>query len=243
MSALAVTALTLAALAAHAQVFESASVKPTKVAGGYYEYHFRVLPNRLNAHNVTLWQLIKQANDLRDDQVSGPDWLDRNHYDLIATTGEAVSKDTMRTMLRNLLIERFHLESHWDTRTGAMYRLVTLPKGIKMNPAVAAQSEPNSPTSDGNSIRFEGAMSMQQLAERLTPFARRPVVDATKLEGAFNLKLRFDSEDPSRLADDGVTAPTLAAALQEQLGLKLVPAKDAIKILVVDRADAVPVAN
>jgi uncharacterized protein (TIGR03435 family) len=41
----------------------------------------------------------------------------------------------------------------------------------------------------------------------------------------------------------GVVPPLLTKAVEEQLGLKLVSGKEAIKVLIVDHADAVPVAN
>ena len=85
-------------------------------------------------------------------------------------------------------------------------------------------------------------MSMPQLAERLSTQAGRPVLDATGLDGYFNIDLKFapDDFDPSK---EGVLPALLPTALEEQLGLKLVPTRGAIKTLVVDHADSVPVEN
>jgi uncharacterized protein (TIGR03435 family) len=47
--------------------------------------------------------------------------------------------------------------------------------------------------------------------------------------------------DPAK--DIGAPAPVLTKAVEEQLGLKLVPAREAVKILIVDHADAEPVEN
>lgn len=222
--------------------FEAASVRPLKSSVG--PFHFTVLPDRLDVHNMDLQFLIKRAYDLRDDQISGPDWLVSAHYDILAATGEPVSKDTMRTMLGSLLVERFHLTTHWETRTVAMYRLVVLPKGPKMKTADQGYAVPNSPTLDRGSVLLNGPMSMAQLAERLAPYAGKPVVDETNLDGYFAIKLTFASDDLQAGAADGdFAAPVLTMAVQEQLGLKLVPESGPIKVLVIDHAEAIPTAN
>ncbi len=221
--------------------FEAASVKALK--GGEGPLHFTVLPNRLDVKNMSLEFLIKQAYELRDDQISGPDWLSTHRYDIAATSGAAVPQATMRTMLQNLLVERFHLATHWEMRTKAMYRLVVSPNGPTMKTAKQGHAVPNSPMQSGNSIRFSGPMSMGQLAERLTPFAGKPVVDATKLDGYFTVALTFASEDYAGPADNGPLPPLLTTALQEQLGLKFVPESGPIKIFVVDHAEPVPTGN
>jgi uncharacterized protein (TIGR03435 family) len=222
--------------------FEAASVKALKIPK--HAIRFNVLPNRLDVENMSLQFLIKQAYDLRDDQVSGPDWLRNHRYDIVATTGEPVSKDTMRTMFQNLLVERFHLATRWETRTMAMYRLVVLPKGPKMKTAAQGYAVPNSPTVDRGAVRLDGPMSMPQLTERLARYAGKPVVDATSLDGYFTMSLTFASDDLQASSTEGDFAPpVLTTAVQEQLGLKLVPETGPIKILVIDHAEPVPTAN
>jgi uncharacterized protein (TIGR03435 family) len=49
-----------------------------------------------------------------------------------------------------------------------------------------------------------------------------------------------DDVDASR---EGVIPPLLPKAIEEQLGLKLVAATEAVKIMVVDHADTAPVEN
>lgn len=221
--------------------FEAASIKPLK--SSYSEaFHFTVLPNRLDVKNMSLKFLIEQAWDLPDFAVSGPDSLTTHHFDIIATSGAPVSRAVMQIMLRNLLIERFHLATRMDSRIESDYRLEKLPGGPVMKTAADGQALPTPPTREGSSIRYNGPMSMRQLAERLTHYTGKPVVDATSLEGYFQIALTFASEDLA-VSGQGVAAPLLTKAVQEQLGLKLVPAKEALKFLVVDHADDVPVSN
>jgi uncharacterized protein (TIGR03435 family) len=191
---------------------------------------------------MSLQYLIKQAYDVRDDQVFGPDWLSNHGYDIAATTGTPVSQAAIRTMLKNLLVQRFHLAVHSETRIKALYRLVVLPNGPKMKTVEQGYAVPNSPLREGNSIQFGGPMSMRQLAERLSTFAGKPVRDATNLDGYFTVKLTFAPDD-ARSDDSGPLPALLTAAIQEQLGLKLIPESGPVEILVVDHAEPVPTAN
>lgn len=240
MSKLALAAL-LASVLDGQPSFDAASVKPLKSSEG--PFHFTILPNRLDVKNINLRYLIKQAYDLRDDQVSGPPSLVANHYDIMATTDAAVSKETMRLMLQNLLVERFHLATHLETRTVPLLHLTVLPSGPKMKTTEQGYAFPNSPLSDRGALHFDGPMSMRQLAESLTRYAGKLVVDSTNLDGFFTVALTFASEDVSSPANREFAPPLLTTAVQEQLGLKLVPAKEPVQILIVDHADAMPVAN
>ena len=59
----------------------------------------------------------------------------------------------------------------------------------------------------------------------------------TGLTGYYELKLEWVPEGKDA---DG---PTLYSAVQEQLGLKLEPRKGPVDVLVIDRAERVPLAN
>ena len=91
------------------------------------------------------------------------------------------------------------------------------------------------------------------LCEMLSKEFRMPIRDKTGLGGKFDFTLEFAPQPPGALAatppgDPVPTAaddsgPNLTSAVQQQLGLRLSPAKIATDILVVDRADRVPVEN
>lgn len=220
--------------------FEAASIKPLRSSEG--AFHYNVLPNRLDVKDMSLRFLIEEAWDLPDFELSVPDSVGYHHFDIAATSGAPVSRADMRIMLKNLLIERFHLATHWDTRTESIYRLEVLPAGPTMTTMAQGYAMPNSPMANRDgSMQLNGPMSMRQLTERMTPFAGRPIVDETRLDGYFKIVLNFTPENPTVQSDS--SAPFLLKAVQEQLGLKLVPAKEPIEILVVDHADDVPTAN
>jgi len=221
--------------------FEAATVKPRKDVTSV-PMHFKVSPNRLDIQNLSLAYLVQQAYDLPAFQLSAPEWTMSHHYDVLATAGAPVTGPEMRAMLRNLLIERFHLTTHWEDRTQAIFRLTVLPGGPKMKAVDSGYPMPNSPLRDGNTLQLNGPMSMRQLAQSMIQFAGKPVLDATNLEGYFKIELNFSPGDADA-SKEGPLLPLLPKALEEQLGLKLVPVKEAVKILLVDHADMEPVEN
>jgi uncharacterized protein (TIGR03435 family) len=234
--------LAILAAAAFAQTpasFEAASIKPLKISEG--PFRFTVLPNRLDVRNLSLGYLIRQAYDVQAFQLSAPDSVFQHTYDVLATSGAPVSGAEMRVMLQALLREPFHLATHWEDQTKAIFRLVALPGGPKMKSVEQGYPLPNSPMVDGNTMHLWGPMSMRQLADSLARHAGKPVLDATGIDGYFTIDLTFASDqvDPTK----EVIAAALPKALEEQLGLKLVAAKEPVKMLIVDHADLVPVEN
>ncbi len=237
----ALAALLAGLLCAQAPSFDAASIRPLPSPDG--PAHFNVYPNRLDVKNMNLRVLIEDAYALPDFELSGLESARSTHYDIAATTAAPVSRDQMRELLANLLAERFHLKTHWDPRIEPVFRLEKLPGALKMKASDVGYPLPNSPFRDGETIRLMGPMSMHQLADSLNRYAGKPVIDATNLEGYFTIALTFASEEINPGGNGGGTAPFLKNAIQEQLGLKLTPVQEQIKILVVDHADDKPTEN
>jgi uncharacterized protein (TIGR03435 family) len=90
-----------------------------------------------------------------------------------------------------------------------------------------------------------GAAPIATLAEGLSTMVQRPVIDRTGLMGNYDALLTFQAEalpgfgggaSPPPPAGDS-NAPSLFTALQEQLGLKLEPARGPVQMLVIDRIE------
>jgi uncharacterized protein (TIGR03435 family) len=89
------------------------------------------------------------------------------------------------------------------------------------------------------------AIGMPQLAGALSSITGRPVVDRTRLAGVFDVTLEFrpDFQAPSSDAPppgdrpSASDAPSIFAALQEQLGLKLDSTRGPVDVLVIDHAE------
>src|SRR5579862_6133979 len=197
----ALTTLIAGLLYGQALSFDAASIRPLSSPDG--PAHFNVYPNRLDVKNMNLRFLIEDAFDLPDFELSGLDSVRSHHYDIAATTAAAVSRADMRIMLRNLLVERFHLATHWDERTESIFRLEKLPGELKLKASDVGYVAPNSPLRDGETIRFTSAMSMHQLADSLTRYTGKPVIDATNLEGYFTIALTFASEEMNLSGNGG----------------------------------------
>jgi len=63
-----------------------------------------------------------------------------------------------------------------------------------------------------------------------------PVLDRTGLSGTFDMMLEFamDNPDRARAGLDMPLGPSLAAALKEQLGLKMQSGKGSVEVVVLD---------
>jgi uncharacterized protein (TIGR03435 family) len=85
-------------------------------------------------------------------------------------------------------------------------------------------------------------ISMPKLAESLSRVVGSPVEDETHTEGLFSFTLEWSPDSPhSAPAADGTPleplGPSLFTVLQQQLGVKLEPAKVPVDVLVIERAE------
>ena len=199
--------------------------------------------------------LIENAYGLpfsSDDRIlGGPDWM-RSTSDRYEVTAKidgaqlaAIQKmspaqqhEQVALMEQTLLADRFKLRAHIETRERPKYALVAAKGGSKLK---APEGDAKSrmalvPDGQANELRAT-AVSMEELAQ--SPFLRidkRQIVDRTGLQGRFSFTLRFKGNRSADAADDG-DAPELITALQEQLGLKLVPENGPVEVVVIDHIE------
>jgi uncharacterized protein (TIGR03435 family) len=76
---------------------------------------------------------------------------------------------------------------------------------------------------------------MSDFALGMQAFLERPVVDKTGLAGRYNFILKWTPDESNTNAPDA--APGIFTAMQEQLGLKLEPAKGPADVLVIDHVE------
>src|ERR1035437_1808963 len=95
--------------------FDVASVKPlvtqgvvTKMTGGPGTSG----PGRFTATNAELSALLMRAYGIQYDQLRGPAWMDTIQFDVIANVPPGTTAEQFRTMLQNLLVERFGMRVH-----------------------------------------------------------------------------------------------------------------------------------
>jgi uncharacterized protein (TIGR03435 family) len=122
-----ITAITIvaAASALRAQTanesFEVASIKPRT---GPRAFGGSPAPDRFVRPDATLHDLIRYAYNLQDFQIDGgPGWVTSSRFDVSAKATRPASVDQMRAMVKRLLIERFNLKTHVETRDLPIYAL------------------------------------------------------------------------------------------------------------------------
>ena len=86
----------------------------------------------------------------------------------------------------------------------------------------------------------EGDITLENLAANLRLLTLRPVTNKTGLTGSYRIKLTFDVSAGLRgpeIATNPDAPPTVFVAVQEQLGLKLVPVTSTKETLVIDHIE------
>ena len=234
-----------AAQSAKTLQFEVSTIKPTPTSVD--SWNLNPTGDGYSGNNITLRDLIKEAYGVYDESLvtGGPDWIDKDKFDLKAKFDAAEVKDWQALsyrqhadMLRPLLTERFRLKAHFETRTLPVLALVTIKGGPKFQPATPEESHPLAfglrclHTASG---RMEGC-TLHNLADSLRETTHRTVVDKTGIDGIYTFHLIWDSA-PNATADERASAPTLFTALQEQLGLKLERSTAPLQVLVIDSAE------
>jgi uncharacterized protein (TIGR03435 family) len=234
--------------------FDVVSVKPNKSSDS---------DNRWGRHpgggwfmiNMTAGFLIRQAYPTKVEEVVGaPAWAISDRFDVDARATFVPTVEQERLMLRALLADRFKLAAHYETqerpiynlvvaradgRLGAQLRHIDIDCATYKRPVAASgTAKPNvngAPTcgyrlSGGSTTLslISGGRSMQGLADSISDYAGRPVFDKTGLTGYYAFTLEFMG------GNDGVSIFT---ALQEQLGLKLEPARGPLDVVVIDHIE------
>src|SRR5258707_6876367 len=85
--------------------FEAASIKTNNSING--GSHTRTRPAYLQAENVSLRNLITMAYKLRDYELTGPDWLRNERFDILAKAKFGTPVDALRPMLQTFRADRF----------------------------------------------------------------------------------------------------------------------------------------
>ena len=78
------------------------------------------------------------------------------------------------------------------------------------------------------------AVKMSEFADALSPFVDRPVLDRTNLDGRFDLQLDWSPDQTTSVLEGDLVS--IFTAIQEQLGLKLEPARGGVDVMVIDVA-------
>jgi uncharacterized protein (TIGR03435 family) len=239
----------LLSIAAFAQspAFDVASVKPSPIdKGDRIQINLGSFRNGVvTLTNTTLSECVQYAYGLvGEDQIAGPDWTrDRNlRVDIIAKTSPATPLDQALLMTQSLLAERFRLQIHREPKPVRHLELTVGKKGPKL--PVSPDDTPNRSVNLSRGHLFCDHRPMHIFAVLLSRQLRQPVLDLTGLTGFYDFHLEYAPDDPTgAAAADSPPLPDIYQAIEEQLGLHLESKKTPIDIIVIDRADRVPIPN
>jgi uncharacterized protein (TIGR03435 family) len=183
--------------------------------------------------------------------VGGPGWFNEERFDVEARADHSYGIDDLHTMFKNLLADRFRLKFHVEMKEGPVYLLEVDKSGVKMRPdgAVGDLKVPINFNGRGDYTGTKVPMEYLCwfLGQQLQPDIR-PVIDRTGLTQVYDFTFKFTPEpplgaSPSENAPPEIQdRPSLRDALQEQLGLKLEPAKGPVPNYVIDHIE-MPSAN
>jgi uncharacterized protein (TIGR03435 family) len=230
-----------------AAVFDVASVKPIQQSAGSFSVRSR--PDSLTADG-TLAHILEYAFNLHGFQITGgPSWLSDDTWDIVIKVDQPPANwDTLSNDARNAiqrqrmvsaLAQRFALHCHIETRQLPVYNLVLAKGGPKPalahTPADAPKKGSFSSHDDRSSVVMQSAGgSLDMLATNLVRVLGRTVINETGLSGIYDFTLTYAPDATNTSTDADATGPTVFTALEEQLGLKLEPAKGPVPVLVVD---------
>jgi uncharacterized protein (TIGR03435 family) len=202
--------------------FEVASVKPAapnpdpRMQAGIH-----IDGSQVHLARMSMKDLVRIASRLKFYQVTGPEWMPGERYDIDAKLPDPSLRDKVPEMLESLLADRFQLKFHMEKKEMPVYGLVVLPGGSKMkqvpddpetdgaDPAkrafqVAAQGGPEGVRityGPGSEFKFgdnkiEGTkLNMTYFVDVLGRFVDRPVVDMTNLPGRYDFTVPLSQED------------------------------------------------
>lgn len=200
---------------------------------------------RFSATGVVIKLVVMLAYDVQESQISGgPSWVTTDKWDIVAKRDDGLqhSVEETRSMLQDMLEERFTLRVHRETERRSAYVLTVTKSGPKF--AARAQTGGTNLRITSNSINLESG-ELAQMTQLLSTAVGRPVIDRTGLGGLYDLSLQWD-DAPIReggvpgleaAATPGNDHGSIFTAIQDQLGLRLEPQRAPVEVIVIDRIE------
>lgn len=179
-------------------------------------------PARIDCQYVTLKMLVMRAYKLKAQEVFGPNWMEDQHFNIMAKVPAGTKPEQVTLMFRNLLAERFKVVAHRERRPLAVYALTVSKNGLKIHESVPAPRGAEDPAPagpppkgddgfpiirpsvyahgplilyrQGKARLLAGNTTLAQLAETLSSQLDRVVIDETGLAGKYDMRLDWTPE-------------------------------------------------
>lgn len=264
--------------------FEAASIRPAPVQPSDFNVGLHMDGAQARFTYISLKDYISRAYRVKILQIAGPDWLGGERFDIAAKLPDGATPAQIPEMLQALLEERFHLKIHREMREYPVYALETAKGGTRLTELPLDSGTAPTPTDavnvtvtgtaagvgynfgNGSTLMFsqhgfEGKkIRMRDLAETLSRYLDRSVVDMTGLQGNYDLPLDISAEDYRAMSiragvvSGNVIPPSILAELDKpwgdslnnalrKVGLALVSRKSLLEVIVIDSIDKKPTEN
>jgi uncharacterized protein (TIGR03435 family) len=270
-----------------ASVKISEPITPALVESGRLNMGVTIDSIHVRINKLSMLELVALAYQIKGHQISGPDWISTQRYDTQAKLPEGSSRGQVPAMLQTLIAERFGMRFHRETRDFNVFALVVAKGGPHLKAAADEETPPppaaagpirggvsvgpggtmaftrpggNSkvtPGPSGNLHIETKKMTMKALADFISRYYDRPLVDMTGLTGAYDMEFDVSGEEvrnAARAHGMVLRAPELADAASEpagaslpsslqKLGLKLESRKAPAEVIVIDKVEKIPSDN
>jgi uncharacterized protein (TIGR03435 family) len=220
--------------------FEVATIRPNPTADPNNGQWSLPGVGSFKATGLTLAMLLRLAYDIDDKQIlNRPAWLNKNLYDINAKPEEGITltRAELRPRLQNLLQQRFHLVAHRETHETPGFALVESKHGVKLQPTKGSKFPNYRVELHTGKINLRN-VTLNDLAASITSVIAKPVANQTTIQGSYDVDVAY-------APDDAINSPLppLFTALEETLGLRLIPAKVPVEMLIIDSIDPTPTPN
>ena len=192
--------------------FEVASIRPSEqTSQSMLNVGLHIDGAQVRCTDMSLKDYLAIAYNVKNYQISGPDWLASNRFDINAKLPDGAARKQVPAMLQALLESRFRITLHHESKLFPVYALVVAKGGFKIDPLPADPTDDSLSTppidvnvtggrqgvslnlgkgssfSIGNNQLQVKKLTMTRLADMLARFMDRPVVDMTDLKSQLRL--------------------------------------------------------
>lgn|ERR1017187_646368 len=247
-----------------------ASIRPSRTRDGMVTIRFTA--DGIFFPRVSTETVVQRAFGVEDDRILGlPDWARSEVYDIQARVDDSdlsrwgqIPRDQLRIALIPLLVSRFNMKFHHETKVIPVFCLMVDKNGPKLKKPTPGNSYshgvqgPDGPRGGGNMVtgdKITGqGVPISDLVALLTFQSRigqtirldHTIVDRTGLAGKYDFTLSWKADDlaggggqfgNNNSGDSDASGPSLFTALRKELGLVLKLQKVPTDVIVVDHIE------
>ena len=179
---------------------------------------------RYESWGLTLKSLLSSSYGFPPEFIEAPEWCSQTKYDFTVMTPQNGESEQM-PLVQQALVTAFRLKLRREMRETDVYLLQKIPGREPRLQAATTQGSSQHWDRNGElEVTGKGLVSLVQVAQSVSGLR---VFDETALNGRYDFDLKWNGKDPA----------SFLAAVRDQLGLELVPARKPLEYLVIVSAD------